>query len=234
MFSLFIRRDGLIDPPAIGNIDHHCHILFGIDDGPSTIEGSIAIARILLDMEVSEVIATPHVISDIYPNTSKIIIDTAAKLILELNRINLPLKLICGAEYYTEQFFINLIEKRDVLSFGDKNYVLFESPVENPPMLLESVIYHLKSNGYTPLLAHAERYHFLQRDFEMVKHLKSLGVHFQVNHPSFMLPKTSHTGEMARKLYLKGYVDLLGTDMHKATPVQQVQPSKKQRFRLFN
>ena len=84
-------------------------------------------------------------------------------------------------------------------------------------MLLEEIIFNLKSAGYTPLLAHVERYRFLQKDPALTDELKRLEVHFQVNHPSFMLPRTSHTGEAARNLYVRGYVDTLGTDMHRAT-----------------
>ena len=52
---------------------------------------------------------------------------------------------------------------------------------------------------------------------ERVQDLRRLGARFQVNHPSFLLPKTSRRGEMARWLYIKGLVDLLGTDLHRAT-----------------
>ena len=233
MFSLFIRRDGLIDPPQIGDVDHHCHILPSIDDGPATVEGSLAIAGILLSMGITTVTATPHVISDVYPNSTEKIINAVKNFKEILMQNGLPLKIDAGAEYYTESSFIKKIEAHDILSFGEKNHVLFESPVETPPILFENVIFHLKSNGYTPLLAHAERYRFLQKDWNMVKHLKNLGVDFQANHPSFMLPKTSHTGEMARKLYLKGYINALGTDMHKATPVQQAQNSTKAGFNFL-
>ncbi|MBN2801464.1 MAG: hypothetical protein JXR91_00065 [Deltaproteobacteria bacterium] len=235
MFSLFIRRDGLIEPPQIGETDHHCHILCGIDDGPATMEGSVNIAKILLSMGIKTVTATPHIISDLYPNTPAGIRQSVEELQNELIEKNLPLKVVAGAEYYAEQSFLESIEQNALLSFGDEKYVLFECPVETEPMILESIIFQLKSNGYTPLLAHAERYHFLQRDFKLAAHLKNLGVHFQVNHPSFLLPKTTHTGEMARKLYIKGFVNVLGTDMHRATSAKEIKLApKRSLFNLFN
>jgi len=224
MFSLFVRRDGLIDPPSVGELDAHCHILPGIDDGPNTIEGSLAIARLLIDMGIRRVVATPHIISDIYPNGSETIRSGVKSLGAVLSSTALPIELIAGAEYYAEPNFLTLIEAGDILCFGDERYVLFECPVEQPPMLLETIIFALKSGGYTPLLAHVERYRFLQNDNRLVKKLKNLGVHFQVNHPSFHLPRTSRKGEMARSLYIKGMVDMLGTDLHRATP--WTQPSR--------
>ncbi|MFO8071169.1 MAG: CpsB/CapC family capsule biosynthesis tyrosine phosphatase [Polyangia bacterium] len=218
MFSLLVRRDGLIDPPEMGEIDCHCHILPGIDDGPSDDRGSLAIARLLIEMDVERVVATPHVISDIYPNTTERILGAVERLRRLLRDSGLALEVLPGAEYYAEGELLERIARDDLLSFGEERYVLFESPVEQPPMILEEIAFELKSAGYTPLLAHVERYRFLQGDEGRIAHLRRLGVRFQVNHPSFLLPKTSRRGEMARWLYIKGMVDMLGTDMHRATP----------------
>jgi tyrosine-protein phosphatase YwqE len=218
MFSLFIRRDGLIDPPAMGRTDAHCHVLPGIDDGPKDDLGALAIARLLCEMGVQQIVATPHVISDLYPNSSAKILGAVEKLNKLLSASGLAIDVVAGAEYYAESELLSRIEQRDLLAFGEEKYVLFESPVENQPMILEEIGFRLQSAGYTPLLAHVERYRYLQGDFDAVEHLRKIGIRFQVNHPSFHLPKTSHRGEMARKLYVKGLVDVLGTDMHRATP----------------
>jgi len=218
MFSLLVRRDGLIDPPAMGEVDYHCHILPRIDDGPRDDRSSLAIARLLLEMGVRKVVATPHVISDVYPNTTERILGAVTELRKLLRDSGLRLEVDAGAEYYAEADLIDRIGRDDLLSFGDQRYVLFESPVEQSPMVLDEVVFGLKSAGYTPLMAHAERYRFLQGKPEAVADLRRLGVRFQVNHPSFLLPKTSRRGEMARWLYIKGLVDELGTDMHRAAP----------------
>ncbi|MCP4606981.1 MAG: capsular biosynthesis protein [Proteobacteria bacterium] len=217
MFSLLIRRDGLIEPPAMSEIDAHCHILPGIDDGAPDEQTSIAIANLLLELGVKAVVATPHVISDIYPNTTERILESVDKLRKSFEQVELPLEIIPGAEYYVEKEFLNRIAKGDLLAWGRERYVLFESPSEHEPMLLEEIIFNLKCNGYTPLLAHPERYRFLQRHLERIQDLKRLGARFQVNHPSFHLPRISRGGELARLLYVKGYVDQFGTDIHRAT-----------------
>lgn len=216
MFSLLVRRDGLIDPPELGELDAHCHILPGIDDGPNDERGTLAIARLLIEMGVRRVVATPHVISDVFPNTSATILKMVRQVRELLVASGLDLDIVAGAEYYAEPELLGRISRGDLLCFGDARYVLFEAPVERAPMLLEEAVFSLKSSGYTPLLAHAERYRFLQESDETVKRLRSLGARFQVNHPSFLLPKTSRRGEMARRLYIKGLVDMLGTDMHRA------------------
>ncbi len=216
-----IRRDGLIEPPPIGELDAHCHLLPGIDDGPPNEREALAIARLLLEMGVRTVVATPHVISDVYPNSTDVIINGVSRMRRLLRESGLALEILAGAEYYAENDLLDRIARDDLLAFGPEKYVLFESPVEHQPMVLEEIVFNLRSAGYTPLLAHVERYRYLQADQDRVEHLRRLGVCFQVNHPSFHLPKTSRRGEMARWLYTRGFVDLLGTDMHRASPLIQ-------------
>jgi len=191
MFSLFVRRGGLIEPPIMNEIDAHCHILPGIDDGSPSNETSIAIANLLIELGVKTVVATPHVINDIYPNSTKKILDAVASLKKLFHKKSIPLNIIPGAEYYVEKGFLDKIEKGDILSWGKERYVLFETPMEREPLLLEEVIFSLKTAGYTPVLAHPEQYRFLQGNPELQTHLRQLGTKFQVNHPSFHLPKST-------------------------------------------
>ncbi|MBN2342386.1 MAG: capsular biosynthesis protein [Deltaproteobacteria bacterium] len=227
MFSLFIRRDGLINPPNLGSTDFHCHILPDIDDGPKDERGSLAIATLLLELGVNRICCTPHVISDLYPNTTEKIVARVNEFQKTLNDRGIPLELIPAAEYYAEPAFLDRIEKGDILCTGEKRYVLFESPAEHPPRFLKDIIFALQTQGYTPLLAHVERYYFIQKDYKFAKELKRLGVAFQVNHPSFLLPKTSQRGNCARWLYKKGFVDELGSDIHRAAGFPTVQSQSK-------
>ncbi|MDJ0763158.1 MAG: hypothetical protein QNJ97_09245 [Myxococcota bacterium] len=222
MFSVLVRRDGLIEPPPMSEVDAHCHILPGLDDGAPNEETAIAIAHLLVELGVVKVIATPHVISDIYPTSTDQILNATAALSTCFSRLGLPLKIVPGAEYYVERQFLDRAVKRDLLAWGKERYVLFEAPVYREPMLLEEVIFTLKSSGYTPLLAHAERYRFLQGNLDRIEALRRMGARFQVNHPSFHLPKVSRSGELARTLYIKGYADQFGTDIHRATSDDRV------------
>jgi len=217
MFSLLVRRDGLIEPPPMDGTDSHCHILPGLDDGAPDDETAIAIAGLLVEMGIHTVVATPHVISDVFPNSTASILDAANRFSALLSERKIPLRLIPGAEYYLEKHLLQRIAKDDIIAWGKERFVLFESPVEREPMLLDEVVFSLKSAGYTPVFAHVERYRYLQNDYERIRELKRLGVRFQVNHPSFHLPKISRRGELARLLYIKGLVDLFGTDFHRAT-----------------
>lgn len=208
----------MIDPPSMAETDGHCHILPGLDDGAPCLDTSLAIAHLLMAMGVRRVVATPHVISDVYPTKTEEILRSAEELRGEFKAQGIPLEIIPAAEYYAEPAFLHRVEKGDILCWGEEKYVLFETPLEQEPLLLEEIVFRLLAAGYTPLLAHVERYRFAQKDakFERLGHLRRLGARFQINHPSFHLPKTSRRGELARKLYIRGWADVLGTDIHKA------------------
>lgn len=232
MFSLLIRRDGLIEPPNMTEVDSHCHILPGLDDGADSDDTAVAIAHLLISLGVKTVVATPHVISDIYPNTTAAIHEGVDHMRDVLRREGLPLDIVAGAEYYVETDFLNRIDRGDVIAWGDERYVMFEAPLSQKPNMLEDVVFSLTSAGYTPVLAHAERYRYLQNESGAIEHLRRMGLKLQVNHPSFHLPKTSTKGEMARRLYVKGMVDLFGTDIHKATQDDEVLAARGDK-RLF-
>lgn len=233
MFSLLVRRDGMIEPPSMSEIDSHCHILPGLDDGAPDEGVSIAIAHLLMALGVRTVIATPHVMSDLYPNTTEQIMEAVANTRRLFGQANIPLQVEAGAEYYIEMDLLDRIETGDVIAWGEQKNVMFEAPLSQKPVLLEDVVFSLTSAGYTPVLAHAERYRFLQESFDAVKRLKRMGLHYQVNHSSFHLPKTSRRGEMARFLYIKGMVDLLGTDIHRVTSDEQALASRGDYRLLF-
>lgn len=226
MFSLLVRRDGLIEPPLMDGIDAHCHILPGLDDGAPDDSTAIAIALLLVKMGIHTVVATPHVISDVFPNSTGSILEAARRFTVILEKEQIPLKLIPGAEYYVEKNLLGRIANGDIISWGKERFVLFESPVEQEPMLLEEIVFSLKSAGYAPVFAHVERYRYLQNSFDRILDLKRLGVRFQVNHPSFHLPKISRRGELARLLYIKGMVDLFGTDLHRASMEDRLQQNR--------
>jgi tyrosine-protein phosphatase YwqE len=199
-------------------VDAHCHILPGLDDGAQDNRTAMAIANLLIELGVKKVVATPHIISDIYPNSTSKVLEAVDKTRRLFADNHIPMEIIPGAEYYVEKNLLDRIDRDDILFWGEERYVMFETPLNQEPMFLEEVIFSLKSAGYTPVMAHVERYRYLQKNIKKVEHLRRMGARFQVNHPSFHLPKTSRCGEMARLMYIKGMVDLFGTDIHRATP----------------
>lgn len=193
--------------------DMHSHFIPGIDDGAKTLEESVNMLREMKAVGYNTIITTPHVMSDFYPNTRQTIEDGLKKVQQALKDNNIDITVRAAAEYYIDEYFIQLIEQEPLLTIR-KNEVLVEfSMMYEPPMLME-VIYKLQSNGYQPVIAHPERYLFFHKEFQRYRQFKERGCLMQMN----MLSVTGHYGKsikaVAEQLMTKGLYDYCGTDMH--------------------
>ncbi|HIO73422.1 MAG TPA: capsular biosynthesis protein [Flavobacteriales bacterium] len=212
--NIFKRKEKL--PPAdmsMLNADMHSHLIPGIDDGAQTMEDSIQLIKELQQMGYRKLITTPHIMSDQYPNNAEIILGGLEKVREELSRQNIDINLEAAAEYYYDYEFKELVEKNDLLTFGDK-YILFELSYINPPEQLENLIFKLRTSGYTPVIAHVERYPFWYDNFEHYDKLVDAGVKLQLNISSLNGQYGPPVKAAAQKLIDKNYIDLLGTDCH--------------------
>jgi len=156
-------------------IDLHCHVLPGIDDGPETIDGSLAIARAAAAAGTRTLVATPHV-SWRYPNEP----DTIARLADEVNtRLaaeSVTLEIRPGAELaMTRILDIDPVELPR-LSLGGGPWLLVEPPFTAVATGLDTIVFDLQRQGHRALLAHPERCPALHRDTRMLGSLVRAGV----------------------------------------------------------
>ena len=70
-FDLFKPKCSLLSGGALkGMTDHHCHILFGVDDGLRTLEESLQVLEFMEKEGIVEVWCTSHVMEDT-PNSTE-------------------------------------------------------------------------------------------------------------------------------------------------------------------
>jgi protein-tyrosine phosphatase len=193
--------------------DMHSHLIPGIDDGAKTIEDSLLMIRAMKELGFNTLVTTPHVMIDFYPNTRETIETGLAKVRQAIKEQNIEMNIRAAAEYYIDEYFMQLIEKEALLTIY-KNEVLVEfSMLYEPPMLLDA-IYKLQSSGYRPIIAHPERYIFFHKEFQRYRQLKERGCMLQLN----MLSLTGHYGRnikgIAEEILARGLYDYCGSDMH--------------------
>ena len=117
---------------SILKTDIHSHLIPGIDDGPSDIETSVLLIKKLKNLGYSKLITTPHVMSDVYQNSSQIILHGLSELRKELSSRSIDIDISAAAEYYVDFNFEQRIGKEDFLTFGD-NYILIEFSFSQQP-----------------------------------------------------------------------------------------------------
>lgn len=193
--------------------DLHSHLIPNIDDGVKTLEESVEIIKNLKNLGYKKLITTPHIMSHRFPNNKETILSGFEKVKNELIKQNIDIELHVAAEYYYDEHFIELIRKKDLLTFGD-NHILFELSYTSNPFGLEQIVYELLSAGYKPILAHPERYSFYSNTFEKYDTLKDLGLLFQINLNSLNDFYGKKPKLACEYLVEKGLVDFLGSDIH--------------------
>ena len=201
------------------SIDLHSHLIPSIDDGVQSMEESIKCIKKLHTLGFKKLIITPHIMNERYNNTPEIILKGLKAVKAELHSQNIDIELQAASEYYLDEGFMKLLEKKEILTFG-KNYLLFEMSYAIKPPFLEAAIHEMKVSGYVPVLAHPERYLFMHRDMKIYESLKDMGVLFQVNLNSFSGYYSQPVKKVALKLLDEGFIDFLGSDTHKMSHLE--------------
>lgn len=212
MLSILKPKKYLVD--LFNNFtDIHNHILPGIDDGARDINDSLALVSQLNELGIKHFICTPHTMGDYYPNTPETINEAAVLLKKELAEISNPSKIHTSSEYMLDEQFHDHLESKALLPFND-NFLLVEISYLQPPINLEELLFSLTHAGYTPILAHPERYSYYHKKPDYYKELKRLGCVFQLN----ALSLSNYYGQSVKKtaLYLleNNQYDFIGTDTH--------------------
>ena len=205
--------------------DIHSHILPGIDDGAKGFSESLDMLKAMQDAGYKKLITTPHIMADVYKNTPASIRSKLEDLKAEAKRNGIEIKIEAAAEYYLDDGFIRHLNSGDVLSFG-ANYLLFESSYMDKPINLEEMIFEMQSSGYTPVLAHPERYRYINNLESEYKRLKELGVLFQLNLNSLIGGYGKSAKKKAEFLIQKGMVSFLGSDAHGLRHIEDIKRVK--------
>lgn len=206
--------------------DMHSHLLPGIDDGVENYEEALAIIAHLQEMGYKKAVTTPHIMADFYHNTPEII----KPLLDELNRIlqekGIDFIVEAAAEYYIDENLGGLIEKENLLTFGDKYVLLETSYLVASPHLTET-IFNLKIKGYKPVIAHPERYQYMFGDFEKYRTLSMQDAFFQINLASLSGYYGKESKKIAEQLIREGMVHFVGTDIHHVRHVKPLQDAMR-------
>ncbi|MFN8344256.1 MAG: CpsB/CapC family capsule biosynthesis tyrosine phosphatase [Spirosomataceae bacterium] len=194
-------------------VDIHAHILPALDNGPCTLNESIALLQEMAMSGIRKIIATPHIMGDYYQNSTEDILQAQKQLRSELIRRCIPLELEAAAEYYLDVSFFSNLENNNPLLPIDNTYLLLETGIVGMPSFLDEAIEMIQHRNLIPVLAHPERYYYLQQDFEKVRRLHRNGVLFQVNLSSWQSGHQA-TRTLAERLVNEGLVSFVGSNVH--------------------
>lgn len=197
------------------SIDIHSHILYGIDDGSKSIEESINIIKEHIKMGFTDIVVTPHYIENSKYETNNIDKENILnKLKEELKKQNIKINLYLGNEVFVNNNLEELIKKQEISTINNSKYLLIEFPMNEKPNDINNIIYELKIKGIIPIIAHPERYDYVEKNPNLVLEWIEEGALLQSNYGSIIGVYGSGPQKTIKKLLKKDLIDFLATDIH--------------------
>ena len=212
-------------------IDFHTHIIPNIDDGSRSVEETFNLIKEAKEAGFEGIILTSHYIENYYETDTperdvwvKAISDTLKTKGIETN-------LYIGNEIYISENIMNLLINRKASTINNTSYILFEMPLNAEPMNLYDVIYSLQENKLVPVLAHPERYSFVQKEPELIYDLIQKGVLMQANYGSILGQYGENAKMIVKKFLENDMIHFLGSDVHRQNSIYKKIPQALEEIR---
>lgn len=162
-------------------IDIHSHIIFGVDDGPKTLEESIELIKEAYRQGVRTIVATSHRRKGMFETPEVTIFSNFMRLKEEIKLLLPEMSLLYGGELYFTTDIIEKLEKQTIPTMNGTRFALVEFSTGTPWKTIHGAVIELLNTGVTPIVAHIERYNALENRKDRVKELIDLGCYTQIN-----------------------------------------------------
>lgn len=202
-------------------LDLHMHVLPGIDDGAQNLQDSLALIDSHYRAGIRTIIATPHIRIDFFKNSQESIHNAWTELTNITNDQYPDLEIKYAAEYFADDYFLTLIEKREILPISG-NYVLVETSLRHDMPYFRDILKEMILQGYQPVVAHPERYQAWHNKPERYAEIYELGVIFQINLLSIGGAYGPTEQITAERLIQQGWIGALGSDLHRVSQYKYI------------
>ena len=197
-------------------IDLHSHILPGVDDGARNFDESVEMVRGLASLGVTDIVATPHYVNETNYTSSV----SANKKIFEklkgrLKKEKIAVNLYLGNEIFIDDNISGLLKSEKITGVNSGKYLLIEFSLNEEFSGYKDLFLDLMAEGYKIILAHPERYAFIQKDFQVLQELSEMGVLSQVNLGSIAGKYGKKAEKVAKKIIKKRIAFGFGSDLHR-------------------
>ena len=191
-------------------IDLHSHILPDLDDGARDLEEALHMAHMAVQSGVTSMIATPHCVDG-----GAASVMAAVNLLREaLRETRIPLRLYPGMEIFGTRDTARLLREGKLLTLNNSRYPLIEfdfvSDGDAETRILESVLLA----GFIPVVAHPERYSYVQQDPQLINRWAAMGCLFQINKGSLLGRFGEESLQVSMALVDRGFATVVASDAH--------------------
>lgn len=196
-------------------VDIHSHLIPNVDDGSKSVEETFMLIKEADRAGITDIILTPHYIVNSYEQNANTLILLKDKLQQILDKDKINVKLHIGMEVYITDNLIDLLKQNKLLTLANSKYLLMELPLNTHVQYEDIIIFKLIENNIIPIIAHPERYKFIQENPDKVEELIESGCLMQSNIGSILGIYGNHAKQTFKYLLKKDLIHFLGTDTHR-------------------
>lgn len=204
---------------VIHTVDIHTHILPFVDDGADDLGEALEMLEIAERNGTSSIILTPHYLTkdgrskDLQKSQLEEKFEEFRQLAIQNN---LKINMHFGAEVYSSDDIDSKIERDQIITLNNTRYVLVEFDFNEEPDRALQIAEKFIGAGYTPIIAHPERYRFVKSDPSLIVPFAKKGVLFQLNSSSILGENGPASEETAFALIHSGLASVVASDSHSA------------------
>lgn len=188
----------------------------GIDDGSKTIASSLEILKKAQTENITDIMLTPHYIKNSnYAASNKQKMELLEILKKEAKEHQIYINLYLGNEVYIDEDILTLIQKGEIATLNQSKYVLIELPFMNKIQNLKEIIFELIRNDYIPIIAHPERYQYIQKSPLELQEYLDMGVLLQGNYQSLLGVYGKEAKKTLKVLLKNNMIHFLASDIHR-------------------
>lgn len=197
-------------------IDIHAHIMPGIDDGAATMEEAIQMLKIAAENGVYAIVATPHCnMEGLYENYfDDDYYALYKRLEAEAAKENIPVQIIPGMEVYASENVLELLQQGKIITIGGSRYLLIEFGMQKDLALINFLIDELLAMGYIPVIAHPERYPYVQKTPQLAANWLKQGCLLQLDAGSVLGSFGRQAKNTAIYMLERNMVSFVASDAH--------------------
>ena len=193
-------------------IDIHCHLLYGVDDGPKTFAESRDMLREAKRQGIDQIILTPHYRHGMFPYDKERICRHYEKVQEYAAKIGVNVYL--GCEYHMNSRCAQYLDTGRCLTLAGSTYTLTEYSYETEYSYIRNMPQELIHHGYTPVIAHAERYRCMVENPDYAEELQTMGTMVQINADAVLGLEGRKVKQYCKYLLKHGLADIVGSDSH--------------------
>ena len=196
--------------------DIHCHILYGLDDGSVSAEESVEMAMLAKKGGTGRIIVTPHSnVPDSFRNLWNPGFESMIKNLNEkMEQNNCDLTFYPGQEIFCSDNFLKLLAEGKLITLNNSRYPLVEFDFYEHSASVYYKLDKLIAEGYTPVVAHPERYAFVCENDDASIRLRNMGCLLQINKGSIQGSFGKSAQDAAKRMLRRAHADFVASDAH--------------------